>query len=214
MVFKVFRVSAVFILMGCTTVSKPASQILTEYDLDTFVQSITRNFETATDDKDSQILDQRVRISSPELAGEWIYTQLNTGLDKKLYRQRVSHLSLSEDRRSIIQKSYELQTPQEYVDLWNNPQKLKRITHADITPFANDGCVQKWKRDAAQSWYGKVDPQTCIINSKRRHKNIRIESQGRLSGDTYETNERGFDMEMQQIWGSPPGEFIVLYAKP
>lgn len=201
------------LLAGCATPSNVSSQRLTDLDLKSFAQMMTKDFETAVDDSENKILDRRVRITSPDLKGAWLYTQLNTGADKKLYRQRVSNLTLSDDKTAIIQRSYQLETPENFVDLWDQPQKLSAMTDAALTPFADEGCAQKWKKESDGSWYGHVDPEACVINSKRRNKQIRIEAEGRLSANRYQTNERGFTMEMEQMWGTAPGDFITLYIK-
>ncbi|MEO1576556.1 MAG: CpcT/CpeT family chromophore lyase, partial [Pseudomonadota bacterium] len=60
---------------------------------------------------------------------------------------------------------------------------------------------------------GYVDPQTCVVDSARRGRKIRIESESRLSPSAYQTSERGFDLEMNPLWGSEPGTYVTLHPR-
>lgn len=148
---------------------------------------------------------------SDSLQGVWFYTQLNTRPERKLYRQRLSHLKISEDGSAIVQTTYGLNTPEKYVDAWNHPVLLSTLKPEDFTRYFKTGCEQVWRPADDGAWMGYVDPQTCVITSKRRGKDIRIESEGYLSKDVYRTNERGYDMDMTFLWGTKPGEMITLY---
>jgi len=180
-------------------------------DLEAFATLAEKTFETPEADKDNNIRDRRIRVTSDALEGVWFYTQLNTGAERKLYRQRLSNLTLSEDGTAIIQKTYGLNEPEKYANAWENPDLLAKLTPADFKSYFNDGCEQIWWPQANGAWSGYVDPKTCIISSKRRNKDIRIESEGYLSKNVYRTNERGYDMDMTFLWGTKPGELIELY---
>ena len=168
-------------------------------------------FETLPDNTENIIRDKRVRVTSDALDGVWFYTQLNTGAEGKLYRQRVSELKLSVDGKDVIQKAYGLKDPAKYADAWNSPELLSALTLDDFDPYFTTGCEQVWTPQAGGAWTGYVNPQTCVITSKRRNKDIRIESEGYLSEDVYRTNERGYDIDMTFLWGTLPGETIALY---
>lgn len=182
--------------------------------LDEFARLLERTFETAPDNAESQIRDKRVSVGSEALSGYWFYTQLNTGKDRKLYRQRISHIKLSDDRTTIIQKTYGLNDPEKYIDAWKTAALLKSLTRADFESYFSEGCEQVWTPVKEGAWSGYVDPQTCVISSKRRNKDIRIESEAYLSNDIYRTNERGYDMDMTFLWGTKPGDYIDLYPVP
>jgi len=168
-------------------------------------------FETAPENTETIIRDKRVRVVSQALEGMWFYTQLNTGEEGKLYRQRLSQLTLSEHEDAIVQIAYRLKDPTKYADAWKTPGLLNVITNDDFEPYFTEGCEQVWKPQGDGGWKGYVDPKTCVVTSKRRNKDIRIESEGYLSNDVYRTNERGYEMDMTFLWGTKPGEYIDLY---
>lgn len=126
--------------------------------LDTFAVLLERTFETAPDNTKSHIRDKRVRVSSEALSGYWFYTQLNTGKDRKLYRQRISHIMLSEDGTHIIQKTYGLNEPEKYVDGWKTAALLTSLTRADFESYFSAGCEQIWTPVKEGTWAGYVDP--------------------------------------------------------
>lgn len=211
--------SAAIALAGCTTYhSAPAPdtssvKTLTDADLDAFVALMIDVFETAPNDPDNNIRDQRVQIDAPALDGAWVYYQLNTGEDRKVYRQRVIHLSISENEDALIQRTYGLNEPASYVDAWQNPALLSALTKEKMKPYFEDGCNQVWRRDAANSWKGYVDPTTCSIFSERRQSHISIEAEAQLDETSYRQTERGFDANGNKLFGTAPGELIVLYRQ-
>lgn len=211
--------SAAITLAGCTTYNPaPAPdaatvKTLTDADLDAFVALMTDVFETAPDDPDNDIRDQRVLIDAPALDGVWIYYQLNTGEDRKVYRQRVIHLRISENDEALIQSTYGLNEPASYVDAWANPTLLSALTKEKMKPYFEEGCEQVWRPDGAKSWRGYVDPTTCRIFSERRQQYIFIEAEARLDESAYRQTERGIDGEGNILFGTAPGEFIVLYRQ-
>lgn len=168
-------------------------------------------FQTAPDDPVNTIRDRRVRIASPDFEGVWLYYQLNTGDDWTVYRQRV--IELSEDDDAVIQKTYGLKDPEGFIDVWERPEQLASLSRDDIEPYFEEGCEQVWSRDEQDQWRGYVDPENCKIFSERRQSNISIEAEARLDQSTYRQTERGFDADGNQLFGTKPGEFIVLYRK-
>lgn len=175
---------------------------------------VENTFATLKPNTANIIKDQRVRIRSDALNGIWFYTQLNTGADGKLYRQRLSQLTLSSDGMTIIQKTFGLKAPEFYVDAWENPERLSNLTTDEFESYFQAGCEQVWRADNRGAWTGYVDPKTCVVSSKRRNKDIRIEAEAYLSKDIYRTNERGYELDMTFLWGTKPGEFIDLYPVP
>ncbi len=179
---------------------------------DALAELMTDTFQTAPDDPDNTIRDHRVRISSASFDGVWLYYQLNTGDDWKVYRQRVVEL-IDDGDGSVIQKTYGLKDPERFVDAWDKPGLLTSMTASDIEPYFDGGCEQRWRRSAEDEWRGYVDPATCKIFSERRQAHISIEAEARLSQETYRQTERGFDENGEKLFGTEPGEFIVLYRQ-
>lgn len=203
--------ASALILAACAQTPAPSQKVA---NIDVFAELLERTFETSPDNTKNNICDKRLRVRADALDGYWFYTQLNTGAERKLYRQRLSHLRLSDDGTAIIQTAYGFKTPKDYVDAWETPDKLASLTRDDFEPYFQKGCEQVWRPNSQGAWTGYVDPQTCVITSKRRDKDIRIESEGYLSKDIYRTNERGYEMDMTFMWGTKPGEFIDLYPLP
>lgn len=168
-------------------------------------------FQTAPDDSENTIRDRRLRITSPEFDGVWLYYQLNTGEEWGVYRQRV--VALTDDGDNVVQKTYGLKDPESAVDIWDRPAQLASLSRDDIEPYFDEGCEQVWARDETEQWRGYVDPETCKIFSERRQANISIEAEARINQTTYRQTERGYDAEGNQLFGTAPGEFIVLYRQ-
>ena len=181
--------------------------------LESFASLMEGAYATAPDDPENNFTDRRVRITSPSLEGVWLYYQLNTGAERKLYRQRVISLTLASDGESIIQKTYGLQDADNYINAWEKPNLLRAMTRNDISLYFDEGCEQVWREVAAQSWQGYVDPENCKIFSERRQAEISIEAEARLTSTNYYQTERGFDADGNKIFGSEPGGFIKLFRQ-
>ena len=169
-------------------------------------------FQTADDDPDNTIRDRRIRLTNGNFDGVWFYYQLNTGDEWNVYRQRVIEL-LATETGDVIQKTYGLKEPEKFVDLWDNETLLSTMSAEDFAPYFDDGCEQRWRNSETSGWQGYVDPESCKIFSERRQAHIMIEAEARLDSETYRQTERGFDAEGNQLFGTEPGEFIVLYRQ-
>ena len=197
-----------FGISACTSGSEDR---LSESDLKSFATLAERHFQTPPENTENIILDRRVRVEGESLQGHWVYTQLNTGTEQKTYRQRLANFVISDDQKSIVQRTYTLADPQAYENLWEKPDVLARTSAKDYTEMFNQGCELNWTKSDAGEWDGLVDPETCIIHSKRRNKDIRIGSVSRMTQDKYQSSESGYEMDMTYLWGSKPGELITLY---
>lgn len=206
----VTAVLATMLLASC--VSQPEPEAAEASNVERLAALMIDTFETAPDDPDNDIRDQRVLINSPSLEGTWIYYQLNTGPERKVYRQRIIEL-IARDDGAVIQKTYGLKSPEEYVAAWDNAEKLNALSQDDFEPYFDDGCEQIWRLDDTSGWIGYVDPATCKIFSERRQANISIEAEARLNEEAYRQTERGFDEDGNKLFGTKPGEFIVLYRQ-
>lgn len=212
----IFAAWCVLAVSACETSDQNQGQLSLQEksspDIEAFAKLMTGEFETAPDDPDNSIRDRRMRLNSPDLNGIWLYYQLNTGEEKKVYRQRVISLTVGRDHETIIQKTYGLIEPETYVDLWENPKLSMSISPQDIEEYFESGCEQRWK-PSGDGWKGYVDPSTCKIFSERRQADISIQAEAQLSQDTYRQTERGFDADGAQLFGTEPGEFITLYRQ-
>ena len=168
------------------------------------------DFATAPDNADATIIDRRMMFIVPGFEGVWLYSQLNTGDDLSLYRQRFHQLLPSDDGSQVIQRSYVPVDPERFVDAWEKGDAFAGLTIEDMRAALGEGCEQIWSQGEDGVWRGAVDPRTCSIFSERRQATIRIGAEGFYQGNVMGTTERGFDAEMNQIWGSAPGEFILL----
>ncbi len=175
-----------------------------------FLAKVAGSYATAPENRETTIIDRRFGpYETFEASGLWFYTQLNTGDDQELYRQRLHQLTVSKDRSKVTQRSFVFKESERFVDVWQNPEILHQISMEDLEPALPDGCDQVWHQGEDGIWRGKVDPATCKIFSERRQANIRIGADGYYHEGVYATSERGFDEAMNPIWGSKPGEYII-----
>ena len=181
-----------------------------EADLAELAGLMLNNYATLPDNTEQTIIDRRVAVEVEGSDAIWFYSQLNTGDDQSLYRQRFHKLTLMGDGTTIVQRSYVPRDPDRYVDGWADETAFSDLTEDDIEPALSHGCDQHWRKAEDGTWQGKVDPASCEIYSARRQTIIRIGADGFYDGHTYGTSERGFDADMNPIWGSKPGEFIPL----
>ena len=181
-------------------------------DIERFSALYDQTFQTPADSEETFIRDRRVRIASDALPGVWFYSQMNTGDTRKLYRQRVYNIVDDTARGGLTQKAYVLNDAPAFENVWDAPQKLSSLTQDDFKPLFGEGCEPLWTAQDDGAWSGYVDPKGCLIDSKRRDTQIRIESESFLSAEEYKTTERGYDFDMNFLWGSQPGEINTLYV--
>lgn len=213
-IFIISILLAFSLLSSCTNTPPPNAEPLNSAKLavDALSSLMEGTFETAPDDPKDNFRDRRVRITSNALEGTWLYYQLNTGPEKKLYRQRLIRLSSKDDGSTVIQETYGLNSPDKFVDLWNNQSLLASISQGDFEPYFDKGCEQVWTK-SDDLWTGYVNPKTCKIFSERRQSTISIEAEAQLTVQIYRQTERGYDETGKQLFGGTPGEFITLYRQ-
>ncbi len=177
--------------------------------------AMTGTFATRADAPGTAFADFRTAI--PALGdGAWIYFQRNQGAEMQVYRQRVLQLVDRPDG-SVSQITYTIAEPERFASAPDDATSLTALSPADVTALLNEGCEQLWRFNAERdsgSWVGRVDPDTCTIYSQRRQTEIRIGSETRLTGDALHEAERGFDLDGNQLWGTPAGEFSTIYRQP
>ncbi|MDJ0643178.1 MAG: chromophore lyase CpcT/CpeT [Erythrobacter sp.] len=196
--------------VGHPSVAHDTTKAVSEVDQAQLAALMVHDFATTPDNTEQTIIDRRIEVTVQGESGVWFYSQLNTGDEFKLYRQRFHQLALSGDGKNLIQRSFVPVDPDRFVDLWTKAGLLTPISKSDMRPVLGEGCTQVWAKDAEGTWHGKVDPRTCEIFSERRQTNIRIGADSYYRGTVYGTSERGFDAEMNPIWGSKPGEYIPM----
>ena len=157
---------------------------------------------------EERLTDSRQRIDAPTLGPVVFYLQLNRGADLDLYRQRI--LIFTESQGEIHQNAYTLKDPGRFEDAESGDAVLRDLSEADIEPMFVSGCTQVWTT-TDDGFTGYTDPQTCRIISSRTGKPRRIEAETVLSKDTLALAERGYDDDMQQLFGTPQGETTPLY---
>lgn len=149
----------------------------------------------------------RMRIDAPTI-GRWVfYQQLNQHEDLEVYRQRILVLSIGSDGR-LLQRAYAFSQPEAYVDA--PAERFAGLQPEALKPPMAEGCEQAWLQTET-GFQGRVDPATCTVMSLRTGRPRGIEAQTVLTPDTLGLVERGFDEQGQQVFGTPPGERLLLY---
>ena len=100
--------------------------------------------------------------------------------------------------------------PERFVDARSGDAVLSGITAEDIEPMFEQGCGQVWTKTNL-GFRGYTDPDTCRIISSRTGKPRRIEAEAVLTQDTLALVERGYDDEMNQLFGTPQGDATELH---
>ena len=165
---------------------------------------------TAEPADDSRLTDSRQRVTAPTLGDVVFYLQLNQGADLRLYRQRILVFAIDEASGAIVQNAYVLREPGRFVDAVSGDAVLDGLTADDVEPMFAEGCGQVWQREA-DGFAGYTDPATCRIISGRTGRPRRIEAETRLTATTLSLAERGYDDEMNQLFGTPVGELTTLH---
>ncbi len=161
----------------------------------------------AANEAEERLTDSRQRVDAPALGPVVFYLQLNRGSELGLYRQRILVFTESEGR--IHQNAFTLKDPAKFENAVLGDAVLENLTEDDMEPMFVSGCTQTWTT-TADGFSGYTDPATCRIISSRTGKPRRIEAETVLSEDTLALAERGYDDDMNQLFGTPPGETTRL----
>ncbi len=210
-IYSAIALAGIMLLSSCASTTKgtepsgPSAEDLLALMMGTFA--------TNPDDPDYNFQDQRVRVDSPALDGLWFYSQLKSGSERTVYRQRIAHLQTADDGKTVVQQTYALMNPDDYVNAWERPGTLTQLTMEDLDPVFSEGCDLVWTPQNIDDWTGYVDPATCQIYSERRGATIAIESEVRITNEVYYTTERGFDDKGTKLFGTDEGAFIQLYRQ-
>ena len=157
---------------------------------------------------EGRLIDSRQLVDAPDLGAVVFYLQLNQGEDLSLYRQRILIFEVQDG--GIIQKAYTLNDAPKFVDAQRGDAALDALTMDDLNPMFQEGCGQVWTQTDT-GFSGYTDPATCRIISGRTGKPRRIESEALLTGNSLSLVERGYDDDMNQLFGTPQGESTRLH---
>ena len=153
--------------------------------------------------------DRRERIDAASIGQYVFYLQLNQGEERRLYRQRILVISRNEENGQIEQRTYRLKEAERFADGSAANGDFDGFSDQDIEPYFEVGCVQVWT-ETTDGYRGYVDPDRCRIISSRTGKPRLIEAENLLTADSLSLAERGFSPEREQLFGTPPGEFLGL----
>ncbi|MEM7281475.1 MAG: chromophore lyase CpcT/CpeT [Pseudomonadota bacterium] len=152
-----------------------------------------------------EFVDRRVRVNAPDLDGHVFYQQLNQG--KKVYRQRI--LIMTQEQDSVVQRAYSLVDPELFVDVCPGAKVLSNLDKSDLETLLGPDCAMHWRR-TKQGFEGYVTPKTCRIISKRTGKPRRIEARAVFAEGKLFLEERGFDDDLKQLFGTAKDESLAL----
>ena len=159
-------------------------------------------------DRSERLVDSRQRVVAPALGDVVFYLQLNQGEELRLYRQRILVFRIEDGL--TVQRAYVLNEPERFVDARSGDAILSGLVPDDVEPMFEEGCETVWSMIHG-SFRGYTDPETCRIISSRTGKPRRIESEAILTNDRLYLVERGYDDDMNQLFGTPQGESTTLY---
>ena len=162
----------------------------------------------AIDTAETRMTDRRTRIVAPDIGDVVFYLQVNQGPELAVYRQRILVLEADGDR--VIQHAYSFHEPGSWVDA--SAQDLAGLMQDAVKRVLPRGCETVWTA-IDDGFRGYTDPNRCTIISSRTGKPRRIESETLLSHSTLSLVERGFDEQGAQLFGTMPGESLVLLRK-
>ena len=171
--------------------------------LESFATLMQGRFEI--DEPDNRMVDERIRVDAPAIGDVVFYMQLRQGPELAVYRQRI--LVFEAEDAAIYQRAYSLHEPERWVDA--SADQLSGLGADDIKPTLPDGCDQVWIV-VDQGFRGYTDPRQCTVISSRTGKPRSIEAKTLLTGSMLSLVERGFDEQGNQLFGTKPGEALVL----
>lgn len=212
----VAALGSVALLTGCNYFSDGKGAGFDADLPENLAEAMTGRFASDPDAEGNRVEDFRVPVHNMG-PGEWIYFQRNQGpasrTERRAYRQRVLQL-VPAPGGGVSQITWSLKAPELFAAAPRHPGVLKALDKKALKLTMEAGCEQRWLFDAGAgeggTWRGQVDPAECTIYSQRRQKRIGIGSETRLSADGLLEAERGFDLNGNQLWGTPSGAFTEM----
>jgi hypothetical protein len=166
-------------------------------------------FTTAGGELSGPMMTQHLAIAATGLPGPAFYSQINTGGDRRLYRQRINVLvPAGAGRVRVI--SHALVEPARFAA----DRPLPAITSADLKPgfeaTPESDCSMIWQQTAINAWRGRIDAGRCRIVSARRGTTIGLEAEAELDARSLRQTERGIGADGSRLFGTAPGVLIEL----
>ncbi len=156
-----------------------------------------------------QLTDRRHRVVVPALGTHVLYWQLNSGPEQRIYRQRLLVIEPDEASGLLRQRTLSFREPARYADEFDNAALFASLTADDVLDELNPDCVPLWQ-ETRRGWRAYLDPARCRIFSSRHQDYRHIEAEVELEPESLRQAERGFDSEGRQLFGTPPGELLLL----
>lgn len=179
------------------------------------VGSYTSDAQAKTDPDFKVIELHMAPIWSSRKDGPWLYIeQAAAGSLDKPYRQRVYHLSVSQNPEkspgTVESVVFELPgDPLTMAGAWQDPKRFDTMVPEALQ--AREGCTVYVVPNADGTWTGSTDGELC---------------RSTLRGATYATSEvtitatelrswdRGFDKDGKQVWGAVKGAYRFVKKTP
>lgn len=197
------------VLAACESLSAP--QPVPESPAARLAADMTGRFATLPDDPDNDYAETRRRVALD--GGVWVFSELRTGPERTLYRQRLFALTDQPDGRV---RSAAFALNDEAAARLAAGAPPESLTDADLlpafTPAGGADCDMIWTQEPDGDWYGHISPEACRILSPRRGE-MGLEAESRLERDVILQTERGFSADGEQLFGTAPGVFIRLTRK-
>ncbi len=156
-------------------------------------------------DEEQYLTDRRQPFVASAIGETLVHQQINEGDDQVVYRQRVFVFRNIDDHVQMVAWSFK------EPGAWENasPAMLGELTWDDLERSLPDGCEQIWEK-TDDGYYGLLKPENCRIISSRTGKPRLIGAESQLTSDALKQTERGYDENGEQLFGTEPGEYLIL----
>lgn len=198
----------VLLLASCSSL-KPKGQGSSLEDL---YQKMSGTFTSAAQAAmDSTYYDISLRmypIWVEEKDAKWLYVeQAVTAMKKQPYRQRVYRLT--ENAKGVFEsKVYEIEKPEDYIHLWENPEKLSQLSQKNL--IDREGCSVFLKASKDGTYTGSTLADAC--KSTLRGASY-ASSTVMVSQDKIVSWDQGFNAKGEQVWGAEKGGYVFMRQK-
>ncbi len=136
--------------------------------------------------------------------GYWLYVEQSVYSNaENPYRQRVYHLSLSEDRKSIVSRVYEIKDPQRFTGGCHDSDLLQKISDEDLTD--RPGCELYLTKTNDDVYEGSTPENTCFSSWRGASY---VTSDAWIDAEKVITWDRGWNENHEQVWGPEDGGYI------
>ncbi|MCC5861461.1 MAG: hypothetical protein JJT93_06075 [Gammaproteobacteria bacterium] len=156
-----------------------------------------------------QLVDRRHRVLAPALGEHVLYWQLNSGPEQRIYRQRLLVIEPDAASGLLRQRTMSFRAPARFADRFDDAALFAALTEEDVVNELPPDCLPLW-RETRRGWRSYLDPARCRIFSSRHQDYRHIEAEVDLGPQSLGQAERGFDGQGRQLFGTPPGEMLLL----